>query len=117
MPFPFCNWLPFVEGMDNSVPYPAGSNSCMWFNQQGACQGHANMFEFNALQAKPTEVKAALEMGGSFVWDLSLPRNSEGDCMLPILTGVFLDLRHLWPPSRMVAAREMLEKYNYTQFT
>ncbi|KAL3151924.1 hypothetical protein ABBQ32_001053 [Trebouxia sp. C0010 RCD-2024] len=31
-----------------------------------------------AFQTKPAELKAALEAGGSFVWDLSLPKNTEG---------------------------------------
>lgn len=31
------------------------------------------------LQAKPTELKAALEAGGGFVWELSLPKNAEGE--------------------------------------
>jgi len=31
------------------------------------------------LQVKPAELKAALESGGSFVWELSLPTNPEGD--------------------------------------
>ncbi len=30
------------------------------------------------LQAKASELKGALEAGGGFVWELSLPRNAEG---------------------------------------
>ena len=37
------------------------------------------------LQVKEADLKATLESGGSFVWDLSLPRNPEGDHQISLL--------------------------------
>lgn len=46
---------------------------------QGLLAGLVQSMTF--LQAKASDLKGALEAGGGFVWELSFPRNAEGESM------------------------------------